>query len=113
MGDTDADFGQGTIVFFFNSDSNTLVGPFTVGEAGEIELEPGAWREEVGEKDVSENFRVEWEELHELKNASEKLPFLNNPEICKLSDFKAQELLNVLNEAPLLSFPQNSANEQE
>jgi len=110
---TPRDLDLGTIVFFFNSDSNTLVGPFTKGGAEEADLEPGAWREEVDERDVSENFRVKWEELHELGNAAEKFPFLNDLKICKLSDMETQELLNALKEAPLFSHPQNSADERD
>jgi hypothetical protein len=110
---TDIDLDLGTVVFFFNSGSNTLVGPFTAGEAGVADLEPGAWMEEVDERKVSENFRVEWEELHELSDAAEKFPFLTNLKICKLSDFKTQELLNALKDAPLFNLPRNSSDEEE
>lgn len=110
---THVDLDLGTVVFFFNSGSNTLVGPFTAGEAESADLEPGAWMEEVDERKVSENFRVEWEELHELSNASERFPFLTDLKICKLSDFKTQELLNALKDAPLLSLSQNSSDEED
>lgn len=110
---TRGDLDSGTVVFFFNSDSNTLIGPFTTGEAEEADLEPGAWREQVDERDLSENFRVEWEELHELSNAAEKFPFLTDLKICKLSDLKTQELLNALKNAPLFSLPQSSSDEKE
>jgi hypothetical protein len=110
---TRGDIGLGSVVFFFNSDSNTLIGPFTTGEAEEADLEPGAWNEQMDEKDLSENFRVEWEELHELSNAAEKFPFLTDLKICKLSDFKTQELLNALKDAPLFSLPQSSSDEEE
>jgi hypothetical protein len=103
----------GTVIFLFNSDLNTLIGPFTTGEAEEADLEPGAWREQVDERGLSGNFRVEWEELHELSNAAEKFPFLTDPKICKLSDFKTQELLNALKDAPLFNLPQSSSDEEK
>jgi hypothetical protein len=89
---------MGSIVFLLNLDSNALVGPFTA--AGSAGLEPGGWRE-VTDARTNASIRVEWENLHELKNAQDKFPFLKDINICKLSHFRTQDLLDALGEAPL------------
>src|SRR5208337_3886925 len=65
----------GSIVFLHNMDSNTLVGPFTATGSSETGLKPGAWTE-VTETQTNAGIRVEWEDLHELKNAQDMFPFL-------------------------------------
>jgi len=101
----------GSIVFLFNMDSNTLVGPFTAAGSPRTGLEPGAWTE-VTETQNKTSIRVEREELHEMKNAQDKFPFLKDINTCKLSHFQTQDLLNTLKEAPLLSMKQSSARKQ-
>jgi hypothetical protein len=89
----------GALVFLFNMRSNVLVGPFTAeGNAG---LKPGGWRE-YSEKQANAAIRVEWENLHELKDAQDKFAFLKEIGTCKLTHFQTQDLLNALKEAPLL-----------
>ncbi|MFX1475864.1 MAG: hypothetical protein ACFFCO_10375 [Promethearchaeota archaeon] len=97
----DQDIRINSVVFLFNKDTNTLVGPFTAVGSTEIGLEPGTWTEEINRHSLSGNIMVEWEELHEMKDAQLKFPFLNDEKICKLSDFQTQNLLNALKEAPL------------
>jgi hypothetical protein len=102
----------GSIVFLFNMDSNTLVGPFTAAGSEGTGLEPGGWRE-VTDAQNKASIRVEWEELHEMKNAQDKFPFLKDINTCKLSHFQTQDLLNALKEAPLSSVKQSSARKQK
>ncbi|MGA2768674.1 MAG: hypothetical protein ABSF24_10225 [Candidatus Bathyarchaeia archaeon] len=92
----------GSIVFLLNMDSNTLVGPFTATGSARTGLEPGGWRE-VTDTQNKASIRVEREELHEMKDAQDKFPFLKDINTCKLSHFQTQDLLNALKEAPLFS----------
>jgi hypothetical protein len=94
------DIGINSVVFLFNEDSNTLVGPFTAVGSAEIGLEPGTWTEEISRHSLSGNIMVEWEELHEMRDAQLKFPFLKDKETCKLSNFQTQDLLNTLKKAP-------------
>jgi hypothetical protein len=55
----------------------------------------------VDEHSFSENIKVEWERLHELKNATDKIPFLKDKKECGLSALQTQELLSTLKSAPL------------
>jgi hypothetical protein len=89
----------GSIVFLLNTDSNTLVGPFTVSGSSDISLKPGAWTEVTDKRDNA-GIRVEWEDLHELKNAQDRFPFLKDINVCKLSHFQTQDMLNALKKAP-------------
>ena len=89
-----------SVVFLLNLDSNVLVGPFTA--AGSTGLKPGGWRE-VTDTRTNAGIRVEWENLHELKNAQEKFPFLKDINVCRLSHFQTQDLLNALKDAPLFN----------
>jgi hypothetical protein len=92
----------GSIVFLLNMDSNTLVGPFTAAGSTRTGLEPGGWRE-VSDTQYKASIRVEREELHEMKDAQGKFPFLKDINTCKLSHFQTQDLLTALKEAPLFS----------
>jgi len=104
------ELGLGSVVFLLNKESNTLVGPFTAaGYLDRTGLEPGAWTEVTDMHSMSENIRVKWEDLHELKNAQTRFPFLKEIKACKLSQFQTQDLLDALNQAPLLSTKQGSA----
>jgi hypothetical protein len=89
-----------TIIFLFNNETDTLLGPFTVVQGPE-DLEKGTWYSSVEENSFSENIKVEWERLHELKNATDKLPFLKDIKECALTDLQTQELLSTLKDAPL------------
>lgn len=89
----------GTIVFLYNSEDKTLLGPFTSLDEGGSALDAGAWGTSVEEDMVSENIKVTWEELHQIENAPSKLPFLINPEKCSLSAFETQQIMELLNES--------------
>jgi hypothetical protein len=102
----------GSTVFLLNLDSNTLVGPFTAAGPTGTGLKPGGWRE-VTDTRTNASIRVEWENLHELKSAQDRFPFLKDINICKLSHFQTQDLLNALKEAPLFNLKQGSARERD
>ena len=89
-----------TIIFLFNNETDTLLGPFTIVQGPE-DLEKGTWYSSVEENSFSENIKVEWERLHELKNAIDKIPFLKDIKECALTDLQTQELLSTLKDAPL------------
>jgi Development and cell death domain len=89
-----------TIIFLLNNETDTLLGPFTVVQGPE-DLEKGTWYSSVDEHSFSENIKVEWESLHELKHATEKIPFLKDKKECGLSALQTQELLSTLKAAPL------------
>ena len=89
-----------TIIFLLNNETDTLLGPFTVVQGPE-DLEKGTWYSSIDEHSASENLKVEWERLHELKHATEKISFLKDTKDCSLSDLQTQELLSTLKDAPL------------
>jgi hypothetical protein len=91
----------GSTVFLYNMNADTVVGPFTATGSTGPGLEQGSWKE-ITDINNKSNVRVEWEDLHELTNAREKFSFLEDLEICKLSHFQTQELMDALKNAPLL-----------
>ncbi len=91
---------SGAVLFMFDSDTKTLVGPFTAVDEAAERIETGAWRSEIDEHSASANVKLEWEDLHVITNAGERFPFLNNPQECQLSSLQVQTLLDALKEAP-------------
>lgn len=91
----------GTIIFLYNTEDKTLLGPFTALSEGGKTVDAGAWAMEIDEHSASENVKLEWENLHLLENAPAELPFLNSPEKCGLSTTQTQRLLDLLKQAPL------------
>jgi hypothetical protein len=91
-----------TIIFLLNNDTDTFLGPFTVVQGPE-DLEKGTWYSSVEENSFSENIKIEWERLHELKNATDKIPFLKETKECALTHLQTQELLSTLKNAPLFT----------
>jgi hypothetical protein len=89
-----------TVIFLLNDETNTLLGPFTVVQGSE-DMEKGTWYSSIDEHSASENLTVEWERLHELKNATDKIPFLKETKDCALTDIQIQGLLSTLKDAPL------------
>jgi len=100
----------GSVVFLLNLASNMLVGPFTA--AGSTGLKPGSWRETTDTR-TNAGIRVEWEDLHELNDVQNKFPFLKDLNVCKLTHFQTQDLLNALEEAPRFSVEQGSSAKQD
>ncbi|MGD0645388.1 MAG: hypothetical protein ABSA75_10835 [Candidatus Bathyarchaeia archaeon] len=96
----------GSVVFLYNTDDKSLLGPFTTLAEGD-ELDAGTWVMDVDKHIPSEDVRVTWEDLHIIQNAPEKLPFLNDPKTCKLSTTQTQRVLDLLREGPLYLYAKN------
>ena len=90
----------GSIIFLFNLDDKSLLGPFTALAEGD-ELDAGAWAMDVDEHIPSEDLKVTWEDLHLLQDAPEKLAFLKNPKTCKLTSLETQNALDQLKQGQL------------
>jgi hypothetical protein len=100
------EIATGAVVFLHIPESDTLIGPFTVVDEKRTDLEPGTWTSSIDRSSVLGEVKVEWEELHELKNAQEKFSFLKDLNTCTLSPFQTQDLLDALKEAPRHKPPQ-------
>jgi hypothetical protein len=96
-----ADIKEGSIIFLYNTDDKSLLGPFTALTSGGDELDAGAWAEEVDEHIPSEDLRVNWENLRVVENAPEQLSFLREPKSCRLTSLETQNALDVLRKGRL------------
>ena len=90
----------GSIIFLYNIDDKSLLGPFTALAEGD-ELDAGAWAMDVDTHIPSEDLKVTWEDLHIIQNAPEKLPFLKNPKTCRLTSLETQNALDTLKQGEL------------
>ena len=90
----------GSIIFLYNIEDKSLLGPFTALPEGD-ELDAGAWAMDVDIHIPSEDLKVTWEDLHLIQNAPEKLPFLNEPKTCKLTSVQTQRTLDILKQSEL------------
>jgi hypothetical protein len=86
----------GSIIFLYNTEDKTLLGPFTALHEGGEALDAGAWAMDVNEHVPSEDIKVNWEELHIIDNAPDQLPLLKDPETCALSPLQVQRMLDLL-----------------
>lgn len=91
----------GSIIFLYNNEDTSLLGPFTALSEGAETVDTGAWAMEIDEHSASQNVKLEWENLHRLENAPAKLPFLESPKTCELSTTQTQRMLDLLKQAPL------------
>ena len=91
--------GRGSVIFLYNPESTVLVGPFTVTDST-MKLEPGAWITDT-EHDFPTKFGVEWEEVHQVKDAPKEFPFLSEKKSCALTETQTQRLFHVLMSSPL------------
>lgn len=91
----------GTILFLYNTDDKTLLGPFTALTEGGKQVDTGAWAMDIDQHSASQNVMLEWEKLHLLDNAPAKLPFLDSSKSCELSTTQVQRTLDILKSAPL------------
>lgn len=96
----DEDIKAGSIIFLFNVEDKSLLGPFTAMRE-EDELDAGAWAMDVDTHIPSEDLKVAWEDLHIIKNAPETLPFLKDPKTCKLTTMQTQRALDLLKQGEL------------
>ena len=90
------------VIFLYVSESNKLIGPFTVADEKRSNLQPGTWTSSIDRSSLSGNIKVEWEELHELDNAKKKFSFLKNLNTCSLTQSQIQEMLDALKQGPIL-----------
>ena len=92
---------EGSIIFLYNSDDMSLLGPFTALSEGGETVDTGAWAMKIDEHSASENVKLEWENLHRLENAPKTLAFLKTPKNCELSTTQTERALDLLKQAPL------------
>jgi hypothetical protein len=92
---------EGSVIFLYNIDDKSLLGPFTALTMGGEELDAGAWREDIQEQIPFEDIKVTWENLHIIQNAPEKLPVLKDPKTCRLSTTETQRALDLLTQGDL------------
>lgn len=90
----------GSIIFLYNLDDKSLLGPFTALPEGD-ELDAGAWAMDVDTHIPSEDLKVTWEDLHIIQNAPQELPFLKAPKTCKLTSLETQNALDQLKKGEL------------
>jgi len=98
----------GSIIFLYNLDDKSLLGPFTALPEGD-ELDAGAWALDVDTHIPSEDLKVAWEDLHIIQNAPQELPFLKDPKTCQLTSLETQNALDQLKKGELYI----SANDQK
>lgn len=91
----------GDIVFLYNVESRSLIGPFTALTPKGDELDSGAWAMNIEEHVPSEDIKVNWESLHILYDAPTVLPFLENLETCALTQTQTQRILDLLKNSEL------------
>ncbi len=92
---------EGSVIFLYNSDEMSLLGPFTALTEGADELDAGAWAEDVDTKIPSEDLKVTWEDLHLIYDAPKELPFLRDPITCRLTSLQTQRVLDLLRKGEL------------
>jgi hypothetical protein len=96
-----AKIGVGAVLFLYNTEDKSLLGPFTALSEGGEDVDSGAWAMEIDEHSASENVKLEWEGLHRLENAVEQLDFLETPKTCSLTTTQTERALELLKQAPL------------
>jgi len=96
---------QGSVLFLYDPDVKSLLGPFTAAEEGASRIETGAWSTKIDEHSASANVKLEWEDLHLIDNVDEQLPFLSKLKTCALSTLQVQEVMTALREAPSTQAP--------
>jgi hypothetical protein len=87
---------EGSVIFLYNTDEKTLLGPFTALTEGAKELDDGAWAEDIDTHIPSEDIKVTWENLHVLRDAPTHLPYLKTMKTCRLTTLQTQRALDVL-----------------
>jgi hypothetical protein len=100
---------EGSILFLYNVDDKSLLGPFTALTEGGDELDAGAWAMDVDMHIPSEDLKVTWEDLHIIRNAPAELPFLEDPKTCKLSSTQTQRVLDLLKHGHLYLYAKNQS----
>lgn len=99
---------EGSVIFLYNVDDKSLLGPFTALTAGGEQLDAGAWALDVNPHVPSEDLKVTWEDLHMIRDAPKQLPFLVEPKTCKLSTTQTQRILDLLKQGELYLYAKES-----
>ena len=97
----DEQINSGAVIFLFNVDDKSLLGPFTALTEGADELDAGTWVEDIDTHVPSEDIKGTLEDLHIIKNAPQELPFLNAAKSCKLTSTQTQRALDLLKQGEL------------
>ena len=92
---------EGAVIFLYNTDEKTLLGPFTALAEGGEDLDSGAWAESIEENIPSQDLKVTWEQLHLLKDADVKLPMLKTSKGCRLTSLETQNFLDSLSQGEI------------
>jgi hypothetical protein len=92
---------EGSVIFLYNPDAKTLLGPFTALTEGATELDAGTWAMDVETHIPSEDIKVTWERLHIIQDAPSQLPFLSDSKTCRLSTTETQRVLDLLKQGEL------------
>jgi len=99
----------GSVIFLYDEDDNSLVGPFTALTTGADELDAGTWAMDIETHIPSEDLKITWEDLHIIKDAPSQLPFLSEPNICKLSTTQIERMLDLLRQGELYLYAKEQA----
>ncbi len=92
---------EGSVIFLYNVDDKSLLGPFTALTEGGDELDAGTWAEDIETHIPSEDLKVTWENLHIIQNADKMLPFLGESKKCRLGTTETQRVLDLLKQGEL------------
>jgi hypothetical protein len=87
---------EGSVVFLYNTEDKTLIGPFTAMTEGGDVLDTGTWAMDIDVHIPSEDVKVTWEDVHIIKDAEKDLPFLAEAKTCKLGFTQTQRVLDML-----------------
>ena len=101
---------EGSVIFLYNIDNKSLLGPFTALTHGAEELDAGAWAEDVDPHIPSEDLKVTWENLHVIQDAPKDLPFLLDPKTCRLTSLQTQRILDLLKAGELYLTAKEASN---
>jgi Development and cell death domain len=92
---------EGSVIFLYNPDDKSLLGPFTSLIEGGAKLDAGTWGMYTEKHIPSEDIKVTWEDLHIIRNAEADLPFLAEFKTCKLTSTQTQRILDLLRKGEL------------
>jgi len=95
---------QGSVLFLYNMRSRALIGPFAAASDGKMNIEPRAWAH-PNITGYPAQVRVQWEELHEIKDAARLFPFLRTFKNCELNQERTRALQYALKQAPVFTSP--------
>ena len=101
---------EGSVIFLYNTDDKSLLGPFTALTEGGDELDAGTWGVDVETHIPSEDIKVTWENLHIIRNADREFPFLVETKTCKLGTTQTQRVLDLLKQGELYLYAKEKEN---